>query len=374
MNRNVLTGALLLAWVLSPFSSGAQLFQSRISPVVNPDHTVTFRLSAPQADSVRLNASFPGGSVMMEKGADGVWSFTSKSLAPDVYAYSFAVNGVNMIDPSNPDIHRSIVPGSSLLLIPGNPPAFYEERDVPRGRVTYHHHRSTTFGDERGYCVYTPPDYDAKPGVRYPVLYLFHGYTDTEETWRTTGRANVILDNLIAEGKAVPMIVVMPYGYIGVTQKSGTGEVGDLIDWIVQVTPAWDSYIVKELLPRVEREYRVKSGPANRAVAGLSMGGEQALYVGLHNIGTFGYLGAFSSAVSTNFRAGLLDRPEAVNKALRLFWIGCGTEDYLYHRNTEFISALDAKGIRHTDRITGGQHEWRLWREYLHEFASLLFR
>ncbi len=374
MNRNGLIAAALLTWALSPFSSAAQMMEPPLSPVVNPDRTVTFRLVAPQADSVRLNASFPDGSVLMNKGADGVWNCTSRALAPEIYVYSFSVNGTNMIDPNNRDIHRSLVPGSSLLLIPGNPPAFYEEKDVPHGRVTYHRHHAATFDDDRGYCVYTPPDYDRNGKQRYPVLYLLHGYSDTEETWRTTGRMHAILDNLIAGGKAVPMIVVMPFGYARLPENSGIPANTGLIDWIVKVTPTYAPYVVKELIPLVEREYRVKSGALNRAVAGLSMGGEQALYLGLANPGAFGYIGAFSSAVTTEFRNGLLDDPGAVNKAVRLLWIGCGTEDFLYRSNTEFIAALNAKGIRHTDRITGGSHEWRLWRGYLNEFATLIFR
>lgn len=361
----------LLSAALFPLSSQAQMMQPRLSPVIHSDRTVTFRLVAPQADSVRLNASFANGSVLMKKGGDGFWSYTSPALAPEIYSYSFAVNGVNMIDPNNPDIHRSVVPGSSMLLVPGNPPAFYEEMNVPHGRVTYHSHHSATFGDDREYCVYTPPDYNGKAGVRYPVLYLLHGYSDSDETWRTTGRANFIIDNLIAEGKALPMIVVMPYGYA--TPQSGDGE-GSWDQWFARVTPRFEPYLVKELIPLIEKEYRTKQGSANRAIAGLSMGGGQSVYCGLKNLGTFGYIGAFSSAVTLDFHGGLVNNPDAVNKSLRLFWIGIGKDDFLFKNNTDFIALLDSKGIRHTDHITEGSHEWRLWRQYLHELTPLLFR
>ena len=362
--------AAVIFTALIPTLVSAQLMQPRLSPVINSDRTVVFKLHAPQADSVRLNASFLDGPGVMTRDAEGLWSYTSQTLAPEIYSYSFAVNGANMIDPNNPDIHRSVVPGASMLLIPGNPPMFYEERNVPRGTVTYYRHHSATFGDDRGYCVYTPPDY-GKAGVRYPVLYLLHGYTDSEETWRTTGRANVILDNLIAEGKALPMIVVMPYGYA--TPRPGDGE-GSWDDWFARVTPRFEPYLVKELIPLIEKEYRVKPGPANRAIAGLSMGGGQSVYCGLKNLGTFGYIGAFSSAVTNEFHGPLVNSPEAVNKSLRLFWIGIGKDDFLYKKNMDFIALLDSKGIRHTDHFTGGSHEWRLWREYIREFTPLLFR
>ncbi|MHB9030249.1 MAG: esterase [Candidatus Latescibacterota bacterium] len=372
MNRFLtVASALLCMAIIFPLSASGQLQQPASSPAVNADRTVTFRLSAPQADSVSLSASFLPNPQPMQKGADGVWSITTRPLAPEIYFYSFVVNGVRMLDPQNPMIHLSVAPGSSLLLVPGNTPAFYEEKNVPRGRVSYHRHHSTTFSDDRGYCVYTPPDYDRNQDARYPVLYLLHGYTDTEETWRVTGRANVILDNLIAEKKATPMIVVMPYGYA--TPRPGDGD-GEWSAWFGRVTPRWESYLVRELLPLIEKEYQVKPGGENRAIAGLSMGGGQSVYCGMNNLGTFGYIGAFSSAVYQEVHGGLANDSEAVNKSLRLFWIGCGTEDFLYENNTGMISILKERGIRHTAHITGGAHEWRLWREYLRDFAPLLFR
>ncbi len=371
MNRTAIIKPALLAAMLFPFSVHAQLQQPPTSPVINPDKTVTFRLTAPKADSVFLSGSFQKNPKLMEKGTDGVWSVTVGPVAPELHSYSFVVGGARVIDPQNPAIHASVVPSASLLLMPADPPAPYEERDVPRGTVRYHRHHTATFGDYRGYCVYTPPGYDANPKTRYPVLYLLHGYSDTEETWRTTGRANVILDNLIAEGKAVPMIVVMPYGYA--TPQPGDGE-GQWPDWFGRVTPRFDSYLMRELIPLIEKEYRTKPDGANRAIAGLSMGGGQSLYCGLKNLGTFGYLGAFSSAVYVEVHGNLADDTAAINKALKLFWIGCGTEDFLYESNSGMIGVLEQRGIKHTAHITGGSHEWRLWREYLGEFAVLLFR
>ncbi len=371
MNRTILITYTLAAALAFPLSAHAQLQNPATSPVINADRTVTFRLAAPKADSVFLSGSFLKEPKLMEKGANGVWSATVGPVAPELHSYSFMVGGARMIDPQNPAIHASVVPSASLLLVPADPPAPYEEREVPRGTVRYHRHHSTTFGDYRGFCVYTPPGYDANQKIRYPVLYLLHGYTDTEETWRTTGRANVILDNLIADGKAVPMIVVMPNGYA--VPKQGDGE-GQWPEWFGRVVPRFDSYLVRELIPLIDREYRTKKDGADRAIAGLSMGGGQTLYCGLGNLGTFGYLGAFSSAVYVEVHGNLADDPAAINKALKLFWIGCGTEDFLYESNSGMIGILEQRGIKHTAHITGGSHEWRLWREYLREFAMLLFR
>ncbi len=371
MSRSSIIKPALLAAILFPLAASAQLQQPAISPVVDSNRTVTFRLVAPRANAVNVSGSFLDAPKPMSKSADGLWSVTVGPVTPELHFYSFEVDGVRMIDPQNPVIHPGILPSSSLLLVSGPQTAFFEERDVPRGRVHYHRHRSAAFGDDRGYCVYTPAHYDRNPDARFPVLYLLHGYTDSQETWRVTGRADVILDNLIAEGKALPMIIVMPYGYA--TPKEGDGE-GEWFDWFARVTPRFEPYLVREMIPLIEREYRVKSGPESRAVAGLSMGGGQSVYCGLKNPGVFGYIGAFSSAVSLDVHAPLLSDPSAVNNALRLLWIGCGKEDFLYGNNTGFIDILKEKGIRHTAHITGGAHEWRLWREYLHELAPLLFR
>jgi enterochelin esterase family protein len=363
--------AALLAAVSFPLGASAQLMEPALSPVVNPDRTVILRLRAPQADSVSVQANFLAAPRSMEKSADGIWSVTLGPVEPDIYFYSFIIQGVPMIDPSNPLIHPSLAPGSSMVLLPADPPAFYEEKPVPRGRIHLHRHLSTAFGDNRGYCVYTPPDYDRNTKARYPVLYLLHGYSDTEDTWRVTGRANVILDNLIAEGKAVPMIVVMPFGYA--PPRQGDSE-GGWNAWFARVAPRFEPYLVQELIPLIERDYRVERDAKHRAVAGLSMGGGQSLYFGLKNPDVFGWIGAFSSAVTMDFQGKLLDNPAGLNKQIRLLWIGCGKDDFLHRSNTEFIAALTAKGIRHTARISGGKHEWSVWRNYLHEFTPLLFR
>lgn len=363
---------------LYPFTLQAQLKDKPISPVFNADGTVTLRLRAPEADSVSVRIQFLDTLKPMTKGKDGIWSATLGPIEPNIYPYSFLVNGVAMIDPQNPFIHTSLVPGSSLLFYPGEKPAFFDEQPVPHGLLHYRRYHSELLGDNRGYFVYTPPGYDSARQEKYPVLYLLHGYTDKEDGWTNTGRAQFILDNLIAEKKAVPMIIVMPFGYIPPQKAAGKTEGGtepeDWGSWFKRVTPVFDQYILNDLIPRVEKEYRVYSDAGHRAIAGLSMGGGQTLYLGLKNPDTFGWICAFSSAVYDDFHGGLLNDPGKINTKVRLLWIGCGRDDFLYKNNMQFIDMLKAKNIRYVVNISEGQHTWDVWRNYLHEVMQQLFR
>lgn len=369
--RHVTAVLIIAAGILTIATDAAsQLMGPSISPVAGADKTLTLRYRAPDADSVKASGNFPGSPVPMTKGGDGIWSVTLGPLAPNMYFYSFNVDGISVIDPSNPVLHPSVTPSSSIAIVPGDKPLFWEERDVPRGAVTSHRHRSVTLGDTRGFSVYTPPGYSGPGKEKYPVLYLLHGYTDTEETWRVSGRAAVILDNLIAESKARPMIVVMPYGYVPRIQGDGDGT---WEDWFSRVTPRFERYVVDELVPMVEDLYRVETVASARAVAGLSMGGGQTLYLGLHNPDVFGSIGAFSSAAYEKFHGPLLADSKRLNSALDVFWIGCGKDDFLLKNNTAFVESLKARNIRHTFVISEGAHEWGVWRNYLHEFAPLLF-
>lgn len=372
ITRIIHAAAMLLpAVVLLSSSLDAQLKDPLISPVIGADRAVTLSLRAPEADSVKATGGFPGSPAVMKKGANGIWSVKIGPLDPGVYFYSFSVNGVTMIDPSNRNIHMSVVPSSSMFIIPGTPPLVTDERDIPRGAVHRHRHKSKTLGDYRGYNVYTPPGYDASKSTRYPVLYLLHGYTDTEESWSASGRANVILDNLIYDKAAVPMIIVMPYGYA--PEKPGDGE-GSWEDWFSRVTPRVEEYVVKELIPLIDRDYRTMADQKSRAVAGLSMGGGQTIRFGLNNTDTFAWVGAFSSAVYEKFHGPLLDDTAKLNRSLKLLFIGCGRDDFLYENNTTFIKALDAKGIKNSPFITAGAHTWPVWHSYLKEFSSRIFK
>jgi enterochelin esterase-like enzyme len=350
-------------------ASLAQLKEPSISPIVRADGSVALALNAAQADSVKVVGSLPGAPALMEKRADGIWRIELKSVEPGFYFYSFEVDGVQMIDPSNRYIHLSMRPNTSTLVVPGERPLFYEERAVQHGTVRIHRHRSKVLADQRGYLVYTPPHYDHLSIERYPVLYLLHGYTDTEMSWYATGRANLILDNLLAERAAAEMIIVMPFGYPPVQEGDGKGSWGE---WFGRVTPRFERYIVDELVGRIDKEYRTVSIAQGRAIAGLSMGGGQALYIGLKHSDTFSWVGGFSSAVSASLHFPLLQ--ETLNEDLALLWVGCGREDFLYKNNSDFIAQLGSRGIRHVAHIGDGGHEWPVWHRYLREFAGLLFK
>ncbi|MCW5943225.1 MAG: hypothetical protein KIS66_13410 [Fimbriimonadaceae bacterium] len=349
--------------------------QSRpVRPEVAPDRTVTFRLAAPNARKVEVNLEGTGN-LSLVKGDDGVWTATTKALAPDLYGYTYSVDGVAILDPNNPRIKPNLIWVGNLILVPGNPPEVWETRDVPRGEVHQRFYRSAIIGDRRDYFVYTPPGY-RQGKTKLPVLYLLHGFSDTANGWTAVGNAHVILDNLIADGKAKPMVVVMPLGY-GVPDFATPGgrNFGDRSLVMENYTKFRDA-LLQEVRVQVEADYRVSAKREDRAIAGLSMGGAESLFVGLGNLDTFGYVGAFSSG-------GLAaNRPEEafphldVKKAntLKVFWMACGTEDSLIGFQRGFASWLKEKGVKVETKETPGGHEWRLWRRNLAEFAAKLFR
>jgi enterochelin esterase family protein len=344
-----------------------------VSPEVLADGRVTFRFRAPNAKEVLLGRE-GAPRVAMQKDEQGVWSVTAGPWEPDFYGYGFIADGVGLLDPSNPRIKPNLLGLQNVVHVPGPASLPWEVNNVPHGAVHRHFYRSGVVGDERDFYVYTPPGYDPAVARLYPALYLLHGYSDDASAWTAVGRAHVILDNLIARGKAKPMIVVMPLGY-------GAPEV---------VRRGWTSWrdpelvkrnfdrfrdaLVTEVIPQVERSYRVSGGRNSRAIAGLSMGGTESLLVGLNAVDRFAWIGAFSSGglpedFASNFPA--LDAQAAGQ--LRLLWIACGTEDRLITLNRKFREWLKTKDIAHTTIETPGAHTWMVWRRNLAEFASLLF-
>ena len=345
------------------------------SPVVNDDCTVTFRLEAPDADSVRIYAEFLDGPRLLERDDGGVWTVTIGPVEPDIYWYKFNVDGLSVLDPDNIFIHSSYN-RSSLVLVPGERTRYLEERAVPHGTIHYHRYRSSQLDDDRGMYVYTPPGYSHNITARFPVLYLLHGYTDQEDEWMGTGRAQITLDNLIAEGKAAPMIVVMPNGYVPPREGDSvnTGDPSaDWKHWFSQVTPRFDAHIINEVVPFIDTAYRTMADSRHRAIAGLSMGGGQTLYLGLKHPDMFGWICAFSSAVYTDVHSQFLDNPGELNMNIDLLWIGCGTDDFLFGNNMDFVTLLKEKDVRHVTHFTGGVHSWRVWRPYLFEVLQQLF-
>ena len=348
--------------------------QPVVSPEVHADGRVTFRLLAPNAKEVQLHSEGVRN-IAMQKDEHGVWSFTSDPLEPDIYVYSFSVDGLHLIDPGNPFLKYNLLTTDSQVEVPGANSLPWQINDVPHGNLHRHFYKSAAAGDERDFVVYTPPGYDASARKRYPVLYLLHGYSDDTTAWSGVGRANIILDNLIARGQAKPMIVVMPLGY-GTMDivKAGWSRVRDQGLWQRNVDKFGEA-LLDEVLPQVEKSYRVSAERKSRAIAGLSMGGTESLVVGLNHLDRFAWIGAFSSGgLNTNFVAQFPALDAKANDKLRLLWIGCGKEDRLIENNQQLCDWLQNKGVHYAWVETPGSHSFRVWRRYLAEFAPLLFQ
>ena len=345
----------------------------QVSPEVHSDGSVSFRLRAPNAKEVYL-AREGAEQQAMQKDSEGVWSLTTTPLAPDYYGYSFVADGVRLIDPSNPLLTPNLLATENAVHVPGPLSLPWELNDVPHGEIHHHFYKSSVAEDERDYYVYTPSGYAGSGQRTYPVLYLLHGYSDDASGWTAVGRAHVILDNLIAQGKAKPMIVVMPLGY-------GT------MDFLRLAWDAWNhtelrdvnfkkfsDALLTEVMPRVEGEYRVTKDRNARAIAGLSMGGSESLLTGLNHLDKFSWIGAFSSGgIPEDFEKDFPSLDAKANQQLHLLWIACGTEDHLITVNRNLREWLKTKGVNHADIETPGMHTWMVWRRNLTEFAQLIF-
>ena len=345
-----------------------------VTPEVHSDNSVTFRFRAPSAQEVKL-AREGTEQVAMQKDDSGIWTVTTTPLAPDYYGYSIIVDGARSIDPYNHLLKPNLLNTETMVHVPGPPSLPWESNDGPHGQIHHHFYHSAVANDDRDYYVYTPPGYNPAAKNVYPALYLLHGYSDDASGWTAVGRANVILDNLIAQGKAKPMIVVMPLGY-------GTMEIIRLGWGAWSHTDVRDENFSKfrealltEVVPQVESEYHVVKDRDWRAIAGLSMGGSESLLTGLNNLDKFAWIGAFSSGgIPDQFEKDFPNLDSRANQQLRLLWIACGTEDRLITVNRNLRQWLGSKGIQHTDIETPGMHTWMVWRRNLAEFAPLLFR
>jgi enterochelin esterase family protein len=360
------------------------------SPEVSADGTVTFRLRAANAKEVAVTGM--GERLAMQKDDQGVWSATTAALQPDLYTYAFSVDGVTFNDPANPLFKTSYGnAGQSMVRVPGT--AAWNPGAGPFGAVTHYTYHSALIGDDRDYYVYTPPNYDSHRKDPYPVLFLLHGLGDDASGWLTVGAANVILDNLINQGKAKPMIMVNTLGYG--TPGGPRGAMGPTM------IPAFAKALLEEVLPQVEKNYHAAKDRNHRAIAGLSMGGAESLYTGLTYPDDFAYIGSFSGAFVMWPRAnpappqpagaGRGGRgPQTMEDAdfaklfpnvtaktssqLRLVWIACGTDDGLMAVNRQFRTWLKSKDVKFTElEVPGYAHVWPLWRRNLAELAPLLF-
>jgi len=347
-----------------------------VSPEVN-DGKVTFRLLAPNAQKVRLSSSdlpsVGGQGIELAKGDEGVWSVTI-DVIPGYYRYSFNLDGVTVVDPRNPATSESVSNVSSLLSVPGKD--WMDTKDVAHGAVSEIHYFSKSLNRFRRMHVYTPPGYEGGEGT-FPVFYLLHGAGDCDDSWTSIGRAAVILDNLISQGKAKPMIIVMPAGHAGPFRFGGNGPDEFAQDF------------TGDLMPYVENHFRVKTDRAGRGMAGLSMGGAQTLSIGIPELEKFAYLGVFSSGVF-----GIVPNPNAPprqgptfeeqyqkvlddtksREGLKLLWFATGKEDFLLETSRATVAMFKNHGFDVVYEEGEGGHTWIVWQEYLNRFAPLLFQ
>ena len=359
---------LLLAWlalVTMGLAETQELQEPPESPQVLEDRSVVFRYEDATAKRVMLKG-IRRTLVEMKRGPNGVWSATVGPMDPGLYDYSFMVDGEQVIDPSNPSVKPEMNPDTSLLEITTKTPLFYQWDDVPHGTVHLQTYFSKSLKRLRRVRIYTPPGYEQETAKSYPVLYLFHGTGDTEATWTEFGRANLILDNLIAAKKAVPMLLVMPDGHADLREEEGDHKENFI---------KFEADLLGSVMPLVESNYRTIRTPAGRAINGLSMGGMQSLEIGLRHPELFAYVGGMSAYVPypDELLGEALKNPR-LNSELKLLWISIGKDDYLLKKAEDSHKLLLDHGIRVQWTLTNGTHEWPVWREYLRDFAPLLFR
>jgi enterochelin esterase-like enzyme len=393
----------LVALAAAVVSASAQQPPQVVSPQVNADRSVTLRLNAPKATEVRVTGELLNGAqpVAMTKGEDGIWTVTMPAVPPDVYLYAFSVDGVNTPDPRNPWV--KLVSGAGLasqVQVPGEGPQYYDSKPVPHGLLQIVTYESKALGATRQAYVYTPPDY-TRSNTRYPVLYLLHGGGDLDPGWSMTGRAHIIMDNLIAEKKARPMIVVMPLARGGGSLGLGPSGMVPGIDAAGNVAPGagrgaggrgatpppppapaplqpFARDFVGDLMPLIERTFRVSARPEDRAIAGLSAGGAATINTAFSRPDLFRYVVIMSAGGGQNLEAsypGFFANSAAAAKQMRLMWLGVGDGDFALNGMKGLDETLTKHNVTHTFVVRPGyRHEWRLWRLDLWEFAPLLFQ
>jgi len=341
-------------------------------PRIHSDLRLTFQLKAPSAEKVQLSFGVNKDIYDLKRGAGDVWSVTTRPVVPGFHYYHFLVGGALVNDPGSETFYGNFR-RSSAIDVPAPGIDYFDQKDVPHGEVRERWYHSKVEGKERRAFVYTPPGYDAEPQKRYPVLYLQHGSGGDERQWGIQGRANFTLDNLIAAGKAKPMIVVMEKGYATRAADAGKGTTKGGVT-------AFEEVVVKDLLPMIDSQYRTNPSREHRAIAALSMGGGQALQIGLTHLDLFSAIGSFSGAggkgnVKTSYGGAFADADE-FNKKVRLLYLHAGTAEESFHKNALGLhNALDQAGIRNVfQEAKGTAHEWSTWRIAFHDFAPRLFQ
>lgn len=353
------------------------------SPQVNPDKTIVFRYLAPRAKEVKLSGQFLKEPVVMQKDSLGIWTITVGPVKPDIYPYSFNVDGITLMDPANVLLFPNERFKASLVDVPGDSPLIHALREVPHGTVSYEYYPSVE-GSTGTVVVYTPPGYNKNSASKYPVFYLISGTTDTEETFFKVGRTNFILDNLIAEGKAKPMIIVMPYGnpLARVAEQRGKPRPPDIFDRDSEDAKSraklFETDLVSHVIPYIDENYRTVNNRDNRAIGGFSRGGGQTLRTAFGNMDKFSWICCYSAYLSIPEMESTFNHiggnPENTNGQLKLLWVSVGDEDFLYKPTVEFIDYLKSKKVKYKSLITPGGHTWMNVKTYLSETAQLLFR
>ncbi|WP_346860888.1 alpha/beta hydrolase-fold protein [uncultured Draconibacterium sp.] len=366
-----------------------------VSPEITIDNSVTFRLYSEDAKSVRVNGSWMnmGETLEMKKGDDGVWTATSAMLEPSMYHYNFILDGVNILDPKNPQAMRDGTRYANTLIIPGEASEYFQVKNVPHGSINKVWYNSPSLDLTRRMYVYTPPGYEDSM-EKFPVLYLLHGGGGDEDAWTSLGRANYILDNLIAEGKAKAMIVVMTNG--------NANQTASITDWskepdaslsvepgsnrsekeIMDGITAFPNSLVKDVIPYIEKHFKVKADSENRAIAGLSMGCMQTQIIAMTNPELFQYVGCFSLGIHFNDPFGIISNNiliPAYDKNLgtmknKVFYVGCGKDDFVYEGVQTLRKKLDEHNFNYIYKETDGGHTWANWRDYLADFTPRLFK
>ena len=331
------------------------------SPDVNADGSVTFRYYSRTAQNVLLKGEFLSAPLPFVKDTSGIWSVTVKDIKPDIYPYSFNVDNVELADPNNTNVFANERFKRSILDVPGKTPLVHSLQNVPHGKISYRYYNSATLGTTRQLLVYTPPGFNPNGKTKYPVLYLIHGGSDTEETWTKVGNANFIADNLIAQGKAVPMIIVMPYGNVR-----------------PKPMPDFTKDVINDIIPFIEANYPVYNDSKNRAVAGFSVGGGQTLNIGLTNTDKFAYICSYAPFTATEeFQKNFTNySPDAnkINQQVKLFTISVGTEDFLYESVKNNIAMFEEKKIKVKSYIVPGGHTWMNCKLFLATTLQEIFR
>lgn len=347
------------------FSVSISIFAQRAprlsSPDVHKDHSVTFRYYAPKAQKVMLHGEFLAEAIPMNKDTSGVWTITVPPVKPDIYPYFFSEDNNQVADPNNTYIFANERFKRSIVDIPGDEPLIHSLQNVPHGKIHYRYYQSSTLDTTRQLLIYTPPGFDQQGKKKYPVLYLIHGGSDTEETWTKVGNANFIADNLIAQGKAEPMIIVMPYGNVRPKPME-------------DFTPD----VINDIIPFIESNYPVIKDAQHRGVAGFSVGGGQTLNIGLTNTDKFAYICSYAPFTATpEFQKNFTNwSPDAdkINKQLKLFTISVGTEDFLYESVKGNLAMFDEKKIKVEPIIVSGGHTWMNCKLFLATSLQQIFK